>query len=60
MEARVVTLWPALGRRPNVSIPAAGGGRAEMRAADRFFDQDQVTVAKVRAPPLQSKCGPRR
>ena len=33
LDARVITLLSALGNRPNLSIPAACGGRAEMKAA---------------------------
>ena len=39
-----------LGNRPNLSIPAACGGRAEMKAAYRFFDNDKVTFEKVIEP----------
>jgi Transposase DNA-binding/Transposase Tn5 dimerisation domain len=53
LDARVVTLLSALGSRPNLSIPAACGGRAEMQAAYRFFDNDKVTFAKVLEPHLQ-------
>jgi hypothetical protein len=52
LDARVVTLLSALGNRPNVSIPAACRGRAEMQAAYRFFDNDKVTFAKVLEPHL--------
>ena len=50
LDDRVVTVLSALGSRPNVSIPAACGGRAEMQAAYRFFDNDKVTFAKVLGP----------
>jgi Transposase DNA-binding/Transposase Tn5 dimerisation domain len=50
LDARLVTLLSALGNRPNLSIPAACGGRAEMKAAYRFFDNDQVTFDKVLQP----------
>jgi len=50
LDARAVLLLSALGRRPNLSIPAACGGRAEMHAAYRFFDNDKVTFAKVLEP----------
>src|SRR6516164_9679320 len=50
LDARAVTVLSALGSRPTVSIPAACGGRAEMQAAYRFFDNDKVTFAKVLAP----------
>jgi hypothetical protein len=50
LDDRLVTLLSDLGSRPNLSIPAAGGGRAEMKAAYGFFDNDKVTFEKVIAP----------
>ena len=50
LDARAVTVLSALGSRPTVSIPAACGGRAEMQAAYRFFDNQKVTFAKVLEP----------
>jgi hypothetical protein len=50
LDARVGTVLSALGNRPNLSIPAACGGRAEMEAAYRFFDNDKVTFDKVLEP----------
>jgi hypothetical protein len=50
LDARVKTLVSALGSRPNLSIPAACKGRAEMVAAYRFFDNDKVTFDKVLEP----------
>src|SRR5437868_4218860 len=44
---RGATLLSTLANRPNLSIPAACGGRAEMVAAYRFFDNDKVTFNKV-------------
>ena len=43
-------LLSELGNRPVLSIPAACGGRAEMKAAYRFFDNDKVTFEKVIEP----------
>ena len=43
-------LLSELGDRPILSIPAACGGRAEMKAAYRFFDNDKVTFEKVIEP----------
>src|SRR5271170_7524808 len=54
LDARVAVLLSALGQRPNLSIPAACRGRAEMVAAYRFFDNDKVTFAKVIEPHLAS------
>src|SRR3954454_13041836 len=53
LDSRVVTVLSALGSRPNLSIPAACGGRAEMKAAYRFFDNDKVTFDKVLDPHCQ-------
>ena len=50
LDARFESLLSALGNRPNLSIPAACGGRAEMKAAYRFFDNDKVTFDKVLRP----------
>src|ERR1700752_1663907 len=50
LDARLEILLCALGSRPNLSIPAACGGRAEMEAAYRFFDNDKVTFDKVLEP----------
>src|ERR1700676_2104357 len=50
LDARFELLLSALGDRPNLSIPAACGGRAEMEAAYRFFDNDKVTFAKILQP----------
>jgi hypothetical protein len=50
LDARLELLLSALGSRPNLSIPAACGGRAEMQAAYRFFDNDKVTFEKVLRP----------
>ena len=50
LDGRLVTLLSDLGSRPNLSIPAACSGRAEMKAAYGFFDNDKVTFEKVIAP----------
>jgi len=50
LDGRAAILLSALGNRPHLSIPAACGGRAEMQAAYRFFDNDKVTFEKVLAP----------
>src|SRR5262249_32966885 len=50
LDARLELLLLALGARPHLSIPAACGGRAEMAAAYRFFDNDKVTFDKVLQP----------
>src|SRR6516162_10876333 len=53
LDARAVMLLSALGSRPSLSIPAACRGRAEMKAAYRFFDNDKVTFAKVLQPHIE-------
>jgi hypothetical protein len=40
----------AFGNSPNASIPAALGGRAELKAAYRFFDNEKVTPETLLAP----------
>jgi hypothetical protein len=51
LDKRMATLLSDLGSRPNQSISAAcGGGRAETKAAYRFFDNDKVTFEEVLAP----------
>jgi hypothetical protein len=53
LDTRAVTLLSKLGQRPNLSIPAACGGRAETKAAYAFFDNDKVTFDKVLQPHQQ-------
>jgi hypothetical protein len=53
LDRRAVVLLSALRGRPNLSIPAACGGQAEMKAAYRFFDNDKVTFEKVLAPHIE-------
>ena len=50
LDERLVVLLSDLGSRPNLSIPAACGGRAETKAAYRFFDNDKTTFEKVIEP----------
>jgi Transposase DNA-binding/Transposase Tn5 dimerisation domain len=50
LDDRFAILLSTLGSRPNLSIPAACCGRAEIKAAYRFFDNDKVTFEKVIAP----------
>jgi hypothetical protein len=52
LDSRAVTLLSALAQRPNLSIPAACQGRAEIKAAYAFFDNAKVTLAKVLQPHL--------
>jgi hypothetical protein len=50
LDERLAILLSDLGTRPNLSIPAACGGRAEMKAAYRFFDNEKVTFENVMEP----------
>jgi hypothetical protein len=50
LDDRMAILLSDLGNRPVLSIPAACGGRAEMKGAYRFFDNDKVTFEKVIEP----------
>src|SRR5262249_11191499 len=50
LDQRFETLLSALGSRPNLSIPAACGGNAELKAAYRFFDNPKVTFDGVLSP----------
>jgi hypothetical protein len=50
LDDRMTILLSDLGSRPFLSIPAACGGRAEMKAAYRFFNNDKVTFENVIEP----------
>lgn len=50
LDRRAELLLSALGGRPQLSIPAACHGRAELKAAYGFFDNDKVTFEKVLEP----------
>jgi hypothetical protein len=50
LDKRFSLVLGRLGARPSLSIPAAGGGRAEAVAAYRFFGNPKVTPDKVLAP----------
>jgi hypothetical protein len=52
LNKRMAALLSELGNHPNLSIPAACGGRAEMKAAYRFFDNYEVRFEKVMDPHL--------
>jgi hypothetical protein len=53
LDGRIAILLSDLGNHPNLSIPAACRGRAEMQAAYRFFDNDAVSFDKVLAPHIE-------
>ena len=50
LNRRLVTVVEELGAQPQLSIPAATDGRAEMEGAYRFFDNDKVSPEKIREP----------
>lgn len=50
LTKRLVTIAERLSSKPNMSIPAAMNGRAEMEAAYRFFDNPKVTPEAITAP----------
>jgi len=52
LNARLREVLSQFAARPTASIPAACGGRAEMEAAYRLFDNDQVTFENI----LESHC----
>jgi hypothetical protein len=52
LDDRFAILLSDMGNRPNLSIPAACLGRAEIKAAYRFFDNDKVTFERVLEPHL--------
>ena len=47
LNRRLVTITEELGAQPNLSIPAATDGRAEMEGAYRFFDNDKISPQKI-------------
>ena len=54
LNERLETIAEELASHPNVSIPAATTGRAEMEAAYRFFDNDKVTPEKILEPHFEA------
>lgn len=51
---RFVSIVDCLAQKPNMSIPAAMHGRAEMEAAYRFFDNSKVTPEAIMEPHLKA------
>ena len=43
-----------LGAKPNMSVPAATFGKAEMEAAYRFFDNDRVSPENILQPHIEA------
>jgi hypothetical protein len=54
LTKRLVTIVDRLSAKPNMSIPAAMNGRAEMEGAYRFFDNDKVTPEAIMAPHISA------
>ncbi len=53
LDKRAAVVLSALGDRPQLSIPAACGGHAEMHAAYRFFANQKVTFEQTLAPHVE-------
>lgn len=51
---RLGKIFDRLSAKPNLSIPAATDGRAEMEGAYRFFNNPKVTPAAILAPHRES------
>jgi Transposase DNA-binding/Transposase Tn5 dimerisation domain len=56
LNARLREVLSQLATRPTASIPAACGGRAEMEAAYRLFDNDKVTFENILEPHSHVTC----
>ena len=54
LNKRLAKVVEELGNKPNMSVPAATHGRAEMEAAYRFFDNDKVTPEKILQPHIDA------
>lgn len=54
LTKRLGKLIEQLGAKPNMSVPAATNGRAEMEAAYRFFDNDKVSPEKILEPHIKA------
>jgi hypothetical protein len=50
LSVRLAKIAEELGANPNLSIPGATNGRAEMEAAYRFCDNEKVTPEKILQP----------
>lgn len=53
LDDRFVKLMSDLGNRPNLSIPAACRGRAETKAAYRFFENGKTTFENTLKPHVE-------
>ncbi|MBL8892025.1 MAG: transposase [Planctomycetaceae bacterium] len=54
---RLPMIGKKLGERPNLSIPGSLESRAEMEAAYRFFNNDNVTPLKISGNPSSPNTG---
>jgi hypothetical protein len=54
LTKRLGKIVEQLGAKPNMSVPAATHGRAEMEAAYRFFDNDKVSPEKILQPHIEA------
>src|SRR4029078_10562559 len=54
LNKRFMQLVNQLSKHPNLSIPAACGGEAEMAAAYRWFDNEKVTFDLVLQPHIDA------
>jgi hypothetical protein len=56
LTKRLCKIAECLSARPNMSIPAATNGRAEMEGAYRFFDNPKVSPAAILEPHREATC----
>ena len=54
LDRRLEKVIQELGEHPNLSIPAATDGRAEMEGAYRFFDNPKVSPDKILRPHIKA------
>jgi hypothetical protein len=54
LNQRLCVILNALAQHPTASLPAACGGRAELEAAYRFFDNEKTTFDKVLQPHFEA------
>ncbi len=53
LKRRAQAMLETLYKSPNKSLPATFGGRAELKAAYRFFDQESVTSEAILRPHIE-------
>lgn len=54
LSRRLERIAEEFGSHPNLSIPSATGGRAEMEAAYRFFDNAKVSPEQILQPHFEA------